>query len=389
MSGATRYRVYLSVAPGLEALLLRELLTLGLSGAHEAGSGGVELAGDQRDLWRVLLCSRLAETVRVRLGRPFRAMSFSQLQQRAERLPWAAFLVRGAPLPRIQVTCHGSRLYHSGAVEQRIAEVLQRRLQAPAAAAEHGGATIYARIVDDQVQLSVDASGERLHRRGYRSHVGAAPLRETLAAACLQAAGYDGARPLLDPFCGAGTICLEAAGISAGRAPGLARSFALEQWPTHDAAGFAGFKSEVVNQPAATATPTAPAAPITGSDVNPRAVAAAEHNAAAAGLEAAVRFRCAGIEALVEAPLEAPPKDSAPLAMIVTNPPFGRRLDSSTAHRGLGALLGRRSDLRPAFALMARRNAAAFRDQTGLRWTSVLSFADGGVGVELLKLAED
>ncbi len=75
--------------------------------------------------------------------------------------------------------------------------------------------------------------------------------------------------------------------------------------------------------------------------------------------------------------------------MIVTNPPFGRRLDSGAAHRGLGALLGRRPDLRPAFALMARRNAAAFRDQTGLRWTSVLSFADGGVGVELLKLAED
>jgi len=372
MSSATRYRIFVSVAPGLEALLQQELEALGLPDARAAGRGGVELRGDNRDLWRVLLCSRLAETARVRLGQPFKATRFEQLQRRAERLPWAAFFVRGAPLPRIRATCRGSRLYHSGAVELGIADMLRRRLNAAGEVFDEDLPTVHARVVDDQVQLSVDASGERLHRRGYRTHVGDAPLRETLAAACLRAAGHDGSRPLWDPFCGSGTICIEAAGMAAGCAPRLSRRFALERWPTHDGEGFARFKASLEPERSLTSQP------IVGSDVDLRAVAAAQHNAAAAGLEADLRFYSADIEAHADAVGQG--------SWIVTNPPFGRRLEGSAPHCSLGAVLRRRPDLRPAFALMARSRVAAFVEQTGLPWEPVLAFTEGGLAVQLLQV---
>ena len=161
----------------------------------------------------------------------------------------------------------GSKLYHSGAVEERVREVLDR---------PDGDQRVFVRILDDVVTVSLDTSGDSLHRRGYRGAAGKAPLRETLAAGLVLASGWDARSPLIDPFCGSGTIAIEAAMIARRMSPGRHRSFAFQQWPEFDAAGFErvlrGADGDVV----------AKCPPIMGSDRDEGAVAAAVENAAAA-----------------------------------------------------------------------------------------------------------
>jgi putative N6-adenine-specific DNA methylase len=176
--------------------------------------------------------------------------------------------------------------------------------------------TVYVRGVGDRFTFSVDASGELLHRRGARTEIGAAPLRETLAAGVLALAGWSPAEPLCDPMCGAGTIPIEAALVAADRAPGLERPFAATRWPLFAA------RPEVERalvEEARTRAGRGPVAPptITGSDRDPRLVESARRNAERAGVAAYVAFTCADLDA-VHAP--------APSGLVVVNPPYGRRL---------------------------------------------------------------
>src|SRR5262245_16561985 len=186
---ASVFRAFAACSPGVESLLASELTALGATGESERG--GVEFSGSRELLWRVLRESRLAESVRVRL-RAFEARTFAELESGLARLPWHAYLDRGAfgaGRVRIDVTCKKSRLYHSDAVAERVEQVIAARLGQ--ALVEHDGvgsqihsiARVFVRILRDRVQVSVDASGERLHKRGYRVEVSRAPLRETLAAA--------------------------------------------------------------------------------------------------------------------------------------------------------------------------------------------------------------
>jgi putative N6-adenine-specific DNA methylase len=371
---ATHYRIFAAVAPGLEPFLAEELRTLpGVRCPPALAKGGVELVGPRETLWGVALCSRLAEGLRVRLGQAFRAASFAELEARLMRLAWAAFVGRGGSMPRIRVTCRRSRLYHSGAVEERIARVLSRRLGCrPVRPEERSGLTVFARLEHDRVQISVDATGEPLHRRGYRLEAGQAPLRETLAAALLQAAGYRGDRPLWDPFCGAGTICLEAAAVAARVWPGMRRSFSFEAWPTHDSEAFHAFRDRLPG-------PVAPAVPVLGSDRDPAVLEAACHNAQRAGLAAHVVW--------LDATLRLAVNDAADGAMVVSNPPYGRRLSAGPALRRtfgqLGAILRERPDLRPVVLLAAHPELMR---KTALPWRCVATLNNRGVPVGLLRL---
>jgi len=373
----TRYRVFVAVTPGLEPLLAQELVELGLCDRPSAVAGGVELAGDRRCVWQVALRSRLAESVRVRLGRPFRAVRFEQLRERLGRLPWSAYIPRGLR-PEVRVSCRRSRLYHSDAVAQRIEAVLEERLEtaAPVAAAGlHAGGLqpprVYARLERDLVQISIDASGEPLHRRGYRTHVGAAPLRETLAAACLRAAGLSGVSALWDPFCGAGTVPVEALREAMDLAPGASRRFAFEAWPTHDAEAYGVLVRDL---PAA----RPPAMSVFGSDVDRDVLAAARDNARRAGVAEHLK--------LLEGDFETVAARIPPGAAVVTNPPHGRRLTGRglrELHRRLGALLAGRPDLSPVHVLTGY---PGFRRATGLPWRQVLTFDNRGSPVRLLRL---
>src|SRR5690606_4141691 len=204
---ASTYAYFAVCSPGLEEALGAELGGLVQSAAVVVG--GVQGRGTLADLGRILLWSRLAESLRVRLkGIP--ATDFGVLYQSLERLPWHAFLREGAEVA-VSVTCRKSKLFHSDAVEERVGKVIAARRGGDGQAAVPAQ-KIDVRIVKDWVTVSVDASGERLHKRGYRTHVEDAPLRETLAAAAARMLGGLSPAPISqvwDPFCGSGVLGLE------------------------------------------------------------------------------------------------------------------------------------------------------------------------------------
>ena len=353
--------LFCASAPGLEPLLLAEVRALGLEGRAEPG--GVALTGDLEVLARLNLWLRTASRVLVRLG-SFEAKRFPELVHKAAMLPFGRVLRRGQPVA-LRVTCRKSKLYHSDAVAERVHAALEAKLggacplvsRAAGASAgdeDEGGdadaipdragapATgsappqlLLVRFDHDVCTVSADASGELLHRRGYRTHLSQAPLRETLAAALLLAAGYRGGG-LVDPCCGGGTIPIEAALITLGCAPGLARAFAFERWPGHDAKLLARLR--VAARRAEAQDPLGLAGSIHGSDVDPRAIEAARANAERAGVAALVRFEVRPLQEL-QAPRGL---DGAPIeaGLLACNPPYGKRVGEGHDLHALYAALG-------------------------------------------------
>src|SRR5690606_37236797 len=164
----------------------------------------------------------------------FRARTFAELERRAGRVAWDRWVGAGRAV-RLRVTSRKSRLYHTGAIAERIIGQIER-VAGPLAHVSTGSASddeadgaegrdeqlFIVRFLRDECTISVDTSGELLHRRGYRQALAKAPLRETIAAAMLLASGWDGRSPLVDPFCGSGTIPIEAALLACRIPPGLA-----------------------------------------------------------------------------------------------------------------------------------------------------------------------
>jgi putative N6-adenine-specific DNA methylase len=226
------------------------------------------------------------------------------------------------------LACIGSRA--ADAVLLRLWEGPARELPAAKREARRaaGAAELRVRTEGDAASISVDAAGAPLFRRGWRARVGAAPLRETLAAGILLACGWEGERPFLDPMCGSGTLAIEAALAAADRAPGLGRTFAFERLPGHDARRTERVRARL----AALARPIR--VPIHASDRNAGVLRLAARNAAAAGVADAIRF------AREDAARVVPPPGPG---LCATNPPWGVRLDEAAreAWAALGALLPR------------------------------------------------
>ena len=281
----------------------------------------------------------------------------------------------------VRVTCRKSRLYHSDAVAERVLAAIARvappgvNVEAPASNAvaeldeespeQPTSAQLFVvRIVDDEVEISADSSGDLLHRRGYRREVGKAPLRETLAAAMVLASGWRRNEPLLDPLCGSGTIPIEAALIARNVAPGIGRNFQFMQWPTFDARGW----SEIVGE--ARAAVTTAAIDVRGSDRDAGAITAAKRNAERAGVDDALNFSTVSLS---ESLAELDDAGRAP-GWILTNPPYGVRV-------------GDDRDLRDLYAVSATRFA---RTQVGgsdfsRRTNSWLASCDSTCGPDLIR----
>ncbi|MDF2235187.1 class I SAM-dependent RNA methyltransferase [Albimonas sp. CAU 1670] len=339
--------IFLAATPGLEPALLAEARAAGFA-RPRAVPGGVQTEGPWPEAWRANLVLRGASRVLVRFA-SFRAMHLAQLDKRARKLDWATILRPDVPV-KVEATCRKSRIYHAGAAAQRIARAIEEELGAPAAfAGGHGGQAgardaqgaeveadaptepplrILARIENDLVTLSLDASGEPLHRRGHKSFVGKAPMRETLAALFLHECGFDPSLPLVDPMCGSGTFVLEAAEIAAGLAPGRSRPFAFERLASFDAEAWAAMKAAAAPDPA-----PAPARRFHGYDRDDGAIRGAAGNAERAGLAPWTDFRRQAISEL--APPEGPP------GLVIVNPPYGARIGDKGPLRGLHAALGR------------------------------------------------
>ena len=311
--------LFLAAPPGLEPLLAAEATEIGLPDPAPV-PGGVTTHGGWPDVWRANILLRGAGRVLVRLG-AFHAVHLAQLDKRARRLDWASVLGRGQPV-RVDATCEKSRIYHAGAAAERVGRALAEATGA--VLAPDAPLRVLVRIVDDHCTISLDTSGEPLHRRGAKQAVGKAPLRETLAALCLRACGYRGDEPVLDPMCGSGTFVLEAAEIALGLPPGRGRAFAFEALPGTDAAVVAALKATA---------PRDTALRFLGFDRDAGAVESARANAARAGVAAVATF--------AQQPISALARPDGPPGLVMVNPPYGERIGEKGDLRALYATFGR------------------------------------------------
>lgn len=350
-------------APGLEPLVEAELRRLGAARVRPL-AGGVAFEGEPPALWSANLQLRTATRVLLRLGR-VRASALGELRRAVAALPWAQTLGQVGAM-RIEATCQGSRIWHTGAAAERVEQGARDALGA------HGDGPevhVVARVRGDHCTVSLDTSGEPLHRRSWRLEGAKAPLRETLAAALLMVAGYDGSEPLVDPLCGSGTIPIEAASLAMGLPPGAHRRFAFMDWPSFDPAAWSRLRDDAL----ARALPRPPA-PIAGSDRDAGAVAMAVRNAERAGLAEHVRFE------------RRPVSDARPCGargLVVCNPPYGARIGGGNLrdlYAALGNLLRREfTGWRLALLTTDRRLATA----TGVRLESESEpIAHGGLRVK-------
>ncbi|HSU14515.1 hypothetical protein [Longimicrobium sp.] len=371
-------------APGLEAICAAELRALGISAAPEPG--GVAWEGGADDLMRASLWLRTASRVVVRAA-TFRARSFIELERHARRVPWGRWVAKGRPV-RLRVTSKKSKLYHEGAIAERILGFIDDRVGGiGAASAEKGpedeaaeatdAQLFVVRVARDEVTISADASGALLHLRGYRQAVAKAPLRETMAAAMLLGSGWRGDSPLVDPMCGSGTIPIEAALIARNVAPGLAsadrqpRAFAFTAWPGFDAEAWA----RVVAGAREAERPSPPVA-IQGSDRDAGAIEAAAANAGRAGVADDVGFDVRPVSAIE--PPEGP-------GLLIANPPYGVRVGETDALRNLYAALGRVARAKcPGWTVALLSADRKLEGQVGLPFAEVFRTSNGGIPVRLV-----
>ena len=319
-------RLFAVTTPGLEPVLTAELQALpGVRELHTL-PGGVEFTGDLSTLYRANLWLRSASRVLLRLGQ-LRAVHFASLRRQVAQLPWEQF-ASGQVGVSVAATAHHCRLYHSGAIAERIASGIADRgiIVLPETRADAPALHLVVRGQDDVFTISLDTSGELLHRRGYRTQDTGAPLRETLAAGVLQLSGWDGTTPLFDPTCGSGTLVIEAALLAAQRAVGRDRTFDFQSWPTFAPALWTKIKAEAD----AGARPFQPGL-LYASDIDPAALTVARQNAARAGVESAITWSVADARRAVV--------PAGPPGLVLCNPPYGVRLASPhRLYRELGRL---------------------------------------------------
>lgn len=341
MSETELIHFYVSCPPGLEPVLAAEYHQLNfvrtkvkksedphskLPGDEE--SGGMEFEGPIEHIYLANLHLRSASRVTLRLGE-FIAITFAELRKKASKLDWDKYITPGQKV-RIQAVCHKSRLYHSGAVAERVLGAINDHFSASGKLIEQSkepseGQLILVRLVDDHCTISVDSSGELLYKRGYRQAVAKAPLRENLAAAMILASGWDKTSPLIDPFCGSGTIPIEAALMARSIAPGINRGFQFMNWPIFDKKNWEFLLTDAKKQ----IHPVTPQ--LFGYDRDTGAIEMAKANAARAGEKGIIQFHAQAVSFLE--PLETP-------GWIITNPPYGVRVSENKDLRDLYARFG-------------------------------------------------
>lgn len=370
-------------APGLGPLTQMELQNLGLT---RTGDPPLTFQGDLTALYRANLHLRTATRILCNVGMPFFARSFDELVQRVSHLPWERFLKPGKPFA-MRVKSTASKLYHEEAVAERIAEHLHARLGAgrQRGSDADGAQQIHVQLIEDRCTIGIDSSGPALHRRGYRLETARAPLREDLAAGVLLASGFDGTTPLIDPFCGSGTIAIEAALIATHTAPGMLREdFALLDWPGFDAALWRRLRLEAAEAAhARRASGSIP--PILGSDRDAGAVRIAHANADRAGVLDVVSFACQAVSAMTipDAPV-ATDRPVDRVGHIATNPPYGQRLGKTKDLRDLYAQLGNTLRARcPGWHVAVLSGNPALLGHTGLHLDRSVTFGHGGLTVTL------
>ena len=312
---------------GLESLVGDEIKKLGLSDVR-VENGRVLCCGEARDIARLNLNLRCGARVILVLHK-FRATDFESLFQGVRAVHWEDWIPREGEFPVVGYSIN-STLHSVPACQSIVKKAVVERLSAAYGIAQfpETGRRYQVRfsIMKDHVELFLDTSGVSLHKRGYRREANLAPLHETMAAAMVNLARYRGRDFFWDPFCGSGTICIEAAMIALNRAPGLNRSFMAQKWACVPETVWQQARTEALDREYRGEYR------ILGSDIDPASLEIAQQNARKAGVGKLIEFREA------DATKMSLPADKG---LIVCNPPYGERmLEQRSAQR----LFGRRAD---------------------------------------------
>ncbi|MCA9215882.1 MAG: bifunctional 23S rRNA (guanine(2069)-N(7))-methyltransferase RlmK/23S rRNA (guanine(2445)-N(2))-methyltransferase RlmL [Planctomycetales bacterium] len=305
---------------GLESVVRQELKNLGYD-ARITGAGKIRFSGDLRDVCRANLWLRSADRVLI-LVHEFEAKDFEALFETTKSIPWEQWIPIDGKFP-VMGRSRNSQLSSVPAIQRSTKRaVVDRMLSANSSEGEtaslpESGALyrIEISILDDQATLTIDTTGPSLHKRGYRKLVGPAPLKETLAAALVQLSFWDSERPLLDPFCGTGTIPIEAAMIARNIAPGLNREFSFEAWPQVAVAMVDEERLAATNAIVQDAKLR-----IIGTDSDANSVSMARYHAQKAGVDEDIHFQQKPFHQV---------SSKQTFGCVITNPPYGERIGES------------------------------------------------------------
>ncbi|EGW38021.1 class I SAM-dependent RNA methyltransferase [Desulfosporosinus sp. OT] len=316
-----------TAAFGLESIVARELRKLGYD-ELTVENGRVLFTTDELGICRTNLWLRSSDRVLLKMG-SFKARTFEELFQQTKDLPWEDWLPEDANFP-VQGKSIKSQLFSVSDCQAIVKKAIVERLKARYGRSwfEETGPRyqIEVALLNDTVTLTIDTSGLGLHKRGYRQLAGQAPLKETLAAAMLQLSFWNKERALIDPFCGTGTIPIEAAFIAQNRAPGLKRSFAAEKWPNMSKALWQEAWQEALDL-----WDRKVSLHIYGSDIDPNALTLARTHALQAGVEDVLHFQRLPVAEV---------RSRFKYGHMIANPPYGERLGDVKEVEGLYLELG-------------------------------------------------
>ena len=316
---------------GLESVLKREIIDLGYE-ITEVENGRVTFRGDASAVARANIFLRTAERVLLKVG-DFEARSFDELFEETKAIPWEEYLPKDGKCWVKKASSINSKLFSTSDIQRIMKRALANRMQdayhmdrMPETGEEFPLRVFF---LKDRCVVGIDTSGDSLHKRGYRLMQGAAPITETLAAALILLTPWHPDRILVDPFCGSGTFPIEAAMIAAGIAPGMNRSFVAESWNHlipkkcwYDAIDEA---QDMVKEDAV--------CDIQGYDIDPDIIKVARENAERAGVDHLIHFQQRPVDQLSH------PKK---YGFIITNPPYGERLEEKKALPAIYRALGER-----------------------------------------------
>ncbi|QNB46695.1 methyltransferase domain-containing protein [Thermanaerosceptrum fracticalcis] len=307
-----------TAAFGLESVVAREVLDLGYI-EQKVENGRVTFWGDELAVCRTNIWLRTADRVLLKMGQ-FEARTFEELFQQTKALPWPDWLPEDANFP-VEGKSVKSTLFSvsdcQAIVKKAIVEKMKERYKRQWFEETGPRYKVEVALLKDVVTITIDTSGAGLHKRGYRKLVGQAPLKETLASALVYLSRWHPERPLIDPFCGSGTIPIEAAMLGLNLASGLRRDFAAEKWPNIQEKYWKEARGEALDLIKKDIS-----LDIAGFDIDDEALSLARYHAREAGVEKHIHFQRCPVAEL---------KSKKKFGYIICNPPYGERLEEMKA----------------------------------------------------------
>ncbi|MFJ7734708.1 class I SAM-dependent RNA methyltransferase [Lysinibacillus sp. NPDC097287] len=359
-----QYKLVATSAMGLEAIVAQEVQALGYETTVD--NGKVYFEGDETAIARANLWLRVADRVKIVVGQ-FPATSFEQLFESVKALPWEKYLPVDAAFP-VSGKSVKSKLFSvpdcQAITKKAIVERLKQHYKRIGFLDESGATyKIEVSILKDVATLTIDTSGVGLHKRGYRQSQGEAPLKETLAAALIQISKWNPNRPFVDPFCGSGTIALEAAMFGQNIAPGYNREFISEEWPWMKAKIWEAVRDEAdsianYDQPIE----------IIGTDIDHRMVSIAQENALEAGFGDIITFKQMQARDFTTSLTD---------GVMIGNPPYGERIGDVEVVEQVIRDLGQVMKNHPTWSVYMLSSMKNFEDLYGRQSTKKRKLFNG------------